>query len=176
MSMSNLSSKFLTPVLDLNSPVPVYEEAFKNTYLGMEGFNCEYGKCFFMLYSDKINPTLEAHFESHPMFTAKLEPKEGERMFVFTVPEDKYYGVVSPFVRGEYSKIDRGYVNEKFPKDPYGKLRLNRRILDNDLGIRKEWARKIGVDVSLIKEAWSRAKEADEIYGTIKEENLDLAN
>lgn len=175
MRMTNLSSKFLTPVLDLKSPEPVYGPAFKNTYLKMEGYDCEYGKCFFMVYDDSVSSTLEAHFESHPTFTDKLRPKEGETVFVFNIPEERYQTVVKPFIDGKYSRIDRSYVEEKFPKDPLGKLRLNRRILDKDPALRDEWSRRIGVTLPDDAEVWSKAKEADETYGYI-EQNLGLVD
>ncbi len=173
--MSNLSSKFLTPLLDLKSPEPVYGEAFKDTYLGMEGFGCEYGKCFFFLYDDSVSPTLLAHFESHPLYLETIRPKEGEIMVAFKIPEERYTTIVKPFLEGKYSHIDRIYVEAKFPKDPTGKLRLNRRILDKDPVLRKEWSRKIGIELPPDAEVWSKAKEADETYGYSKE-NLELVS
>lgn len=156
-------------MLDLKSPVSTYGPGFVNTYLGKKDYDCQYGQCFFLHYTDDVDPRLTTHFEKHPLFRDKLRPLEGEQLFVFNVPEESYNKVVRPFIEGKYSAIDREYVNKKFPKDPYGKLRLNRRILDKDPALRDEWSRRLGVTLPPDAEVWSKAKEEDEVYGYEKQ-------
>lgn len=86
-------------------------------------------------------------------------------MYVFSIPEKYKATVVRPFLKGQYSRIDRAYVEQHFPNDPYHRLYFNRRVLDRDPSLKEYWEEKIGVTLSEDAEVWSKPKLEDEVYG-----------
>ena len=161
--MANLSSQFLLPLTGVTTKA-LRVPAFKETYMKAEGYQCEFGKCLFLQYSNDVASTTSDTLTSLPNYVTTLSnPEKGDLVFVYSVADEDYNKVVKPFVDGEYSAVDRGYVDRYFPRNPASPLWKNRLILDKDPRIVTYWKTR-GVEVPEGAEVWDKVKEAKETY------------
>lgn len=70
--------------------------------------------------------------------------KNNERVYAYHLPVTFQENVVAPFLKGNYSKIDRTYVDKYFTeyvKDKDGKIipSINYMILNKSVALRKKW-------------------------------------
>lgn len=64
-------------------------------------------------------------------------------IFVFKLTEEEYYGIGLPFTKGQYSKIDRGYVNKYFSEYTPTGVSTNWQILNKDKALWEYWSETI---------------------------------
>ena len=168
MRKANLSSYFLTPMLNLKATVSqnVFESPhFEDTYLRDRTFeNEELGEHFYFLFKDNLPEDMVKNFERHPLFTEKYSPEEGKVMFKFKVPEKYIETVVKPFLQGKYSRVDKDFVDEFFPNDPHSKSYGNRLVFEKHPQIRAIVEEKIGMALPDDAEVWDRPLESNETY------------
>lgn len=178
-----LSKSFILPVLDL--PASIYRYQVK-TYLGHVGFEGEsiWGNYLYLqinqeLLEDEILGVLRAHPQYYTEFdelTTEID-KKNSVFFVFKFTPMQKMNIVIPFLRGEYSLIDRKYVNTYFPIYKGAEVSTNWRILHKDIWqipagivpLRTYWKTRITFDrpIELPEDAevWQKPKETNEIYG-----------
>lgn len=153
--------------------ITIFAPQYETTYLAMDGYPCPMGECFFVHYTEEVDPTLHKQLTSKPVFREKLTTDAGV-LYVFNVPEEEFKTIVRPFMRGEYSKVDREYVTEFFPNDPHSKIYTNRLIFDKSPTMRDYWRYERGVDIPEDAEVYSKMKEADETFRTAKAEVAEV--
>lgn len=105
---------------------------------------------------------------SHPAFVQEYEPQKGYRMFVFKLSDEIKQKVVEPFLRGEYSKVDRSYVEKFFPNNPNHNNYPSRLVFDKSNLTREYWEDQLGTTLPLDAEVWSKPTKSQEIYGYIE--------
>lgn len=162
----NVSSKFLLPLVS-SSTVRPYSAAFKNSFMGAEGYDCDYGKCLFLLYDeDSVSDTLDSSLKSVTSFKETYKPSEGEKMYVFELNEWQQEKVIAPFLEGKYSQIDREYVTKNFPRNPGSKTYRNRLVLDKDPAMKLHWEKSLGVKLPEGAELYDKPLKENEVYVT----------
>lgn len=98
-------------------------------------------------------------------YVHEYDPDTDHIMFVLKIPTKYKKNVVTPFLKGEYSKIDREYVNANFKQTASnGSYSTNWLILTKDKSLRKFWEDQIGVPLPHDAEVWSRPLKEDEVY------------
>lgn len=150
-------------------------EIIENTYLGnteYEGDNV-WGKYFYL----EVNPIhLDAclrNLTTHPQYITYFNSSYNDNLFfVFEITQNQKK-IVDPFLLGQYSKIDRIYVENTFKKEQSGNTSLNWRILNKDenwerpshvMSLRDYWFARIGIELPENAEVWSKPEKRDEIY------------
>ena len=99
---------------------------------------------------------------------------------MFKVPEE-YEGIVKQFLKGKYSRIDRDYVAENFPKieiiDGNYYYTNNWKILTQHESLKRYWEAEIDAELPEDAEVWSRPIKNDEIrsFDKFLKENKQLA-
>lgn len=108
------TTSFILPILGISdSKLHFY---LKGTYLA----NTEYqgdntiGEYLYVHVSNQIEDYLLSRLRTHKLYKAEYDPTDETIMFVFNLGEQFKRTVVAPFLKGEYSKIDRAYVNAHF--------------------------------------------------------------
>ncbi len=89
-------------------------------------------------------------------------------MFIFEPDQKTKETILQPFSKGEYSKIDRDYVEKYYNYTLPDKTRpINYLILTKDYSLKIYWEERIGLSIG-DQEVWDRPKPEDEIYSFIK--------
>ena len=155
----NLSASFILPILNLSCTI--YRNGLVETYMGDADYVDDWGKYLFieMDNSSKLLDCLRTnhlYIDSYPRTT-------NTTMFVFDLSD--YESITKPFLEGQYSKIDRRYVNKNFPPIEGLSKSLNREILDKSPRIRHYQENRIGVNLPEDAEVWDRPVRPREIHG-----------
>lgn len=90
----------------------------KSTYLGNAFYEGDdnWGTYFYILVDrEDLNPPISELLRKHPQYVVEFDHEDGV-FFVLNINERQSKGIVTPFMSGKYSQIDRDYVNEYFPK------------------------------------------------------------
>jgi len=110
----------------------------------------------------------EEKLKTHKRFVTSYNLNEDHRMFVFSFEDNFKQSVVSPFLAGKYSKIDRDYVNMFFPREIISGITrrpsMNWMILNKSPKIREQWEDILDVSLPEDAEVWSRPLETEEIH------------
>lgn len=109
-------------------------------------------------------PLFDQYLRGSSRFEESYSPKEGDTLYVFSLSESEVEGVVKPFMKGEYSKIDRDYVTKHFPNDPGHRLYGNRLVLDKSGVLRKLIEEELDVRLPKGAEVWAKPKLEQEVY------------
>ena len=80
--------------------------------------------------------------------------------------------ILNHFKKGEYSKIDKRYVNKFFPKFVDGKVSLRWKVFYKDPSLKAFWEDKLDVNLDSDKELWDKPSPSDEILNY----NLEQSN
>lgn len=123
------------------------------------------------MFNEKLPTTLSDYLSSHPLFVEKYYPRKDHTTFVFKLSEEDRSGVVEPFLKGEYSKVDRDYVKKYFPDDPGHRLYGNALVLRKHPAKKAYWESKIGSTLPLDAEVWPKPQKKKEVYGYVKDSN-----
>lgn len=168
MGKANLSSYFLTPVLNLRThvgPDVLFNDAFVNTYLKDAKFEDEQlGGHFYFLFKSSLSPQMSGKLEGHPLFVEKYPIGEDQVMFKFKIPDEQVHNVVTPFLQGKYSEVDKTYVDANFPDEPTSKSYANRLVFYKHELIRKYQEERIGLDLPDDAEVWDKPLESNETF------------
>lgn len=166
----NSSSYFITPTIGLKYSGSIHTSDFIDSYLfTASDLLCDEAECtvepkyMYFLYKDTIDEGLKQHFMSHQQLEEVLTPAEGLILFKLRIPQEYVSTVVTPFIDGKYSEIDRTYVDTHFPATST-KYAGNRAILYKSPEMRKYWEEKIGVDLPQDAEVWSKPDLTKETY------------
>lgn len=166
MTINTNSSYFLTPAVGLGYQHDIYTPEHIGVFLGdlddprsLE----DLGSTLTFIYSE-TNPTLDEFFTARENFERKYLTSKGYTAYVFKVYEPYKESVVSHFLDGRYSQIDRDYVEKHFPKTST-RLTVNRQVLDKSPVLRKMWERKLDVTLPPEAEVWSKPRLEVEIHG-----------
>lgn len=117
---------------------------------------------------------LDKELREHPKFVEVRTPKEGDTLYVFSITEEEREGVVEPFKRGEYSKMDRKYVERFFPNQAGHRLYPNRLVCDKSDLMREAIETELGVHLPDNAEVWSKPKMEEEVYGYTDKTQAEL--
>lgn len=113
--MIQKSTSFILPMYKL----PSYCRAtLESTYLGniyYEGTQ-DWGNYFYLEYKRvDLDNNITATIRENLYYIVEFDHEESV-FFVLEIPKRYKEGVVDPFLKGEYSKIDRAYVARFFPQ------------------------------------------------------------
>lgn len=116
---------------------------------------------------DESKKVLRSHADS--VFTNETN---GLLTVTYPIPE-KYKIDVEYFIRGEYSKIDKGYVKEHFPEKIHIKgeehFNPNRGVFDKADFIRDQWEELFNVQIPEGQEVWPKPDPDREILKPAKQ-------
>lgn len=90
-------------------------------------------------------------------------------MLVFRLKDEDKEKVVTPFLKGEYSKVDRTYVERNFPANPLHPNAASRLVFDKSDITRKYWENLLQVSLPEGAEVWSKPRKNEEVYGYISD-------
>jgi hypothetical protein len=176
----NKTTLFLLPLLELNYS-EIIENGFVNAYLGDDGYEIICDNHMFLLFNPhKFTIQFEAFAEKlrqHPCFSLEYDcpdNKYGKVMFVFGIPPE-YNHVVANIKKGEYSKVDKRYVNKFFPKFIDGKVSIRWKVFYKDPSLKAFWEEKLSNERSPVRidnsaELWDKPDACDEIINFNKEQ------
>lgn len=160
-------NSFLWPILQI-SWIAAGDNGFQRIFTG----NVEYegdttwGDYLYLLYN---NQTLSEEYikqlRKHTLYHDVYDPEENETIFIFKLSEEIKRKIVSPFLKGKYSLIDRDYVKQNFRKHTLNQgLSINWRILHKDPLLKQDWEDMLGRSLPEDAEVWSKPEKEDDIY------------
>lgn len=120
-----------------------------------------------MVYNERLPETLATYLSSHPLFVEKYHPRKEHTTFVFKMSNEDKTKVLEPFLKGEYSKVDKGYVDKHFPNNPSHRLYGNRLVFDKHPAKRSFWENSLGLTLPRDAEVWPKPSQKTEVYGYI---------
>ena len=155
-------------IYTLNIPSNHLWRGLVSSYAGNYDYtgNDTWGEYLSLLYraADVTEEQLDA-IRKNKGYTHEYDPDEEHIMFVVKIPTKYKKEVVTPFLKGEYSKISKEYVNAHFKQTTTGgSYSTNWLILTKDKSLRKFLEDQIGVPLPPDAEVWSRPRKEDEIY------------
>lgn len=178
MRRTQKSTSFLMYTLNIHNAY--LWNGLLGTYAGNYDYTGDdsWGKYLSLLYDPtKVNDLQLTALRSSKQLVYEYTPEEGGIMFVMKIPPKYKKDVIEPFLKGEYSKIDKEYVNAHFKSSTInGSYSTNWLILNKDKSLRKFWEDQIGLPLPPDAEVWSRPRKEDEIYNYesfLVKENLD---
>lgn len=164
----NLSGSLLIWTLGM-LPTEFYQK-LENTYIGNIEWEGEdtWGNYLYVVNSIGYSSILLAKLRAHPMYVNDYFDEQGRQVFIFEFTKEQKETIISPFVDGKYSIIDRNYVDKFFKKNSNS---TNWQILNKDPNLRKHWERELNVTpyiriyIPEDAEVWSKIKKENEILG-----------
>lgn len=162
----NSSLWFVTQMFEFEkAPERVFDNPnFVNTYLIDPEFSEDFNGQLYVLFKSGMSDNLVNFLTSHTAFKTTYSPKDGLQMFVFSYDPEQIEGVVKPFLRGAFSKIDRAYVERYFPAVASHHNYTTRKVLDRHPDYKEYWERRIGVELPSDAEVWSKPEIKDETF------------
>ena len=162
----NYSAMFCTQMLEFDkAPVRVYEKTiFINTYLIDPVLDDgTYSGNVYYVFRNAISDELMTYLVNHPAFKTMYCPKDG--LIVFAFSQGNYVkGVVDKFWLGQYSKVDRVYVELYFPAVTTHSRYGSRCVFDQCAKLREHWEKAIGVSLPPDAEVWSKPRLEHETF------------
>lgn len=172
----NKTTLFLLPLLELHYP-DLVNHGFVNAYLGDDNYEIICDNHMFLLFNPvKFTKEFEEFasvLRTHPYFSLEYDCPEnelGKVMFVFGIPSE-YNHIVSNVKKGEYSKVDKRYVNKYFPKFIDGKVSIRWKVFYKDPSLKKFWEDKLAVVIESDKELWDIPEAKEEILNYKQEQS-----
>jgi hypothetical protein len=144
-----------------------------NTYLGNSEYesNEDWGNFFYVELREDTPTILLSKARINEAYQHEYDTLTGSIMLIFRISDYQKDHIVTPFIKGKYSEIDRAYVREHFSQYIQGQLSFDYRILTKDkytpsrfILIRDYWKRQIGIALPEDAEIWSIPSKEDEIY------------
>jgi len=141
----------------------------------------QWGEYLYLVLNGAITSELREILDNHPQ-----KVSESDGIYTFAITDKDKETIVSPFLKGKYSEIDRDYVAKNFPNKEYigtnqhgrpvYKPLVNYKILTKDPSLKEWWEEKYGLALPEGAEVWSRPEPEDEImyypkHDAIKPEN-----
>lgn len=169
------SRSFILPMMNFSEEAT---KQIKNTYLGNTEYEGEnnWGKYFYIELDYEDIKSITNEFLTHPQYITHFHSANDTLFYVFEITYNQRK-IVDPFMDGKYSLIDREYVNKYFNKFINGNVSLNWRILNKDenwempsstKALRTYWFERIGIELPINAEVWSRPEMKYEIYSFIE--------
>lgn len=162
-------------MLNLNS-FELYEK-LKCSYIGNVDYEPQesWGEYIYLEVYNTISKTLVSQLRNHEWYAHEYDPTPNTIMFAFRPDKHTREKILKPFTRGEYSKIDRDYVNRYYDYWLEGGTRpLNWQIFYKSPELRQYWHNQINpTDAAVVQipedaELWSKPMKQDEIYGYLE--------
>ncbi len=168
--MSNTkTTSFITPILKIPSSF-LASNGFLNSYLGYYLKTGDtWGECIYLSFEEsKLTEHMVSYLMKHEQFLSSMVDGN-TRIFEFRVTESTQDAIVKPFLEGKYSKVDKDYVNNNFPKLTFsnGSMTLNPKwkVFYKHPDWAKYWEQRIGITFNDNMEVWSKPLKQEEIYG-----------
>lgn len=181
----NKTTLFLLPILGLDW-IDLVNNGFVNAFLGDDEYEIICDNHLFLLFNPlKFTVAFEnfcQKLRSNPLFSLEYDCpnyEEGKVMFVFGIPSE-YQHILPNFKRGEYSKMDKRFVNKFFPKFIDGKVSIRWKVFYKDPSLRAFWeeklSNKVGSEESLVSlddnvELWDIPEAKEEIINFKQQTN-----
>lgn len=162
MQNPNKTTSFLLPILNLDQDF-LWSIGFESAYIGDGIFDNEiitHPHLLLRFEKELYDPIIENHSKFISSYT------DGDFILIkFKFTEPQIQKIFTPFINGEYSKIDRSYVHQNFSRyTSDNTLSQNWRILTKDPSLKYYWEDRIGVLLPMEAEVWSKPNLEDEIY------------
>lgn len=161
------TNQFILPMTNIDIS-EVDNNGFINSYIGNKDYDKDWGENIYVLYdSDRISLKHSQHIMAQEFFKERYYPEIGKVMFIMGIPTKYQAEVIEPFLRGEYSKINKEYVHKYFSKhDVVGNEMTNWKIFYKSPNMRIYWENILNVELDLDAEVWSRPLKREEIYSS----------
>jgi hypothetical protein len=168
----NLSGSLL--IWTLGRLMPEFYKKLDNTYIGNVNWEGDdsWGKYYYVAFKEDLSSILLKTLEKHPMYVTTLWEDDGTFLVVFEFDEETQQLIIAPFTRGEYSKIDKNYVDKYFQQfTSTGQQSTNWQIVNKAETLRAYWEKELNVTpyirISIPEDAevWSKIKKENEIFG-----------
>jgi len=156
------TTHFILPVLNFTGSFQdLKRDGFVNSYLGWsKHLNDVYGRYLYVVFDNySISDKRIQEIEQHDKFIDRII-LDNVSVYLFSLDESFQRSVIDPFLKGKYSMIDRGFVEDKHPMyssnsmDPYHKNKA-RLVLDKSDEIRDEWEDRLATRLPENAEVWS---------------------
>lgn len=121
-SKRNISSRFLTPVIELSKDECLYDTYHVNTYFKVgKNVSCLYKDCIYLLYKFSSNDVFlefEKKIRKHHLFVNIIDPTPEHVLVVMKIPEC-YIVDTQLIIEGKYSQTSKAYQRKviKFHSD-----------------------------------------------------------
>jgi hypothetical protein len=166
---------FLLPLLQLDW-FELQENGFVNAYLGDDDYEIICDNHLFLLFNPyKFTVGFEnfcQKLRDNPLFSLEYDCpnyENGKVMFVFGIPSE-YQHILPNFKKGEYSKMDKRYVNKFFPKYIDSKVSIRWKVFYKDPSLKAFWEEKLAVEIAADKELWDIPEANEEVLNYNKQE------
>ncbi len=160
------SMSFLT--YTLNIPSNHLWKGLVSTYTGNYDVSADdsWGEYLFLMYDEnKVDEDQLSVIRKNRYYVDEYSPEPNRLMFQMKIPTKYKKSVVTPFLQGRYSEMDKEYINTFFnPTSGIGGYSTNYLILTKDKSLRKFWEDQIGIPLPHNAEVWSRPRKEDEVY------------
>jgi hypothetical protein len=160
MNQTQKSLSFVLPSLNLTA------SNIEATYLGDVDYygDNRWGEHFFVLFKNLTNAQSQ-YLRNREDYVHEYDPIPNHTMVVFSLNDIIKEQVITPFIDGKYSKIDRFYVDKYFkPTTSFGTMSTNYLILTKSPILRDFWEERLGVRLPEDAEVWSRPEKKSEVY------------
>jgi len=169
---SSKTSQFILPILD-ESYYDLIEAGFKNAYLGDSRELEHRGQYLYLLMESDKKEKAKWLTEKALYEKTLVGSNSEEYLLVFKIPEEDYYQVVTPFMKGKYSEISREYVDKNFsPIVRIGNVAvtdITYSILKKSQALREEWEELLNTTLPEDAEVWSTPDiDNEETYNYIE--------
>lgn len=125
-----------------------------------------------MNFDSKIlSKSLVEKLKQSPRYVSHYRTSDDTILFKMNLSEAEKQTIVQPLLSGNFSKVDRTFVNQNFPKIVYNsqtrqnELSSNLMILNKDPYLKIYWEKRINVKLPEDAEVWSKPLKENEIYG-----------
>lgn len=174
--MIQKSISFIPPILEGLSIADLYKNGLSNSYMGSVVHSGEniWGEKFYLEFNtEELQEDFLEQLRQYKYYLGEYDPEPNKVHIVFNVPEKYKETVITPFLAGKYSQIDRNYVNAYFPRKILSSMgwmpSVNYQILSKDPILLHYWKEERDIDIPIGSEVWSKPEKKDEIYGFIQE-------
>lgn len=159
------STALLVPMM--NFKYYVYPHLI-NTYVGNIHFegDDDWGKYFHIQMSADTPSEILAELRNHSWYVIEEHFADpASIMFTFQPDAEITSSILSPFIKGKYSQIDRGYVNKHFSYKVNGMPNHNYLVLTKHPSLKAYWEERLNVTLPEDAEVWSKPEKKDEVFG-----------
>lgn len=163
------TTAFIRPLLKIPSS-SFSRNGYIDAYLGhYEKTGEEWGSSIYLAFNkDLLGEPLVTYMLNKDNYLSN--DIDGDvHLFEFKISPSDQENIIMPFLKGAYSKVDRRYVDENFPKITFSGSAMNVnpkwKVFYKDPSLAKYWEDKIGIKFTNKMEVYSKPLKNEEIYG-----------
>lgn len=165
----NCCSIFLSPLLGVPQGL-LNQSGGYQVYLGdvSRRGELDWDEVLYLELKKPPSPVLQEYLTEGNGFIDNYQDENGY-VYVKELDGEELNWIITPFIKGEYSKIDREYVRKNFPRKYQQTLTglvkqsVNYMILTKDDSLRKYWEEDKGLNLPESAEVWSAPLRKNEI-------------